>query len=72
MAQCLGDPLSLSLAVGQQLLRLVLDRSSQRPDLRGALFCSLIANGPKRLKQVRIFGDQRESQRLVRECDLIA
>ena len=28
MAQCLGDPVSLGLAVGQQLLRLVLDRSA--------------------------------------------
>jgi hypothetical protein len=69
-AQCLGDVLSPRLAVREQLLRLGLNQGSERPDRRAALFCSLIADGLERVEQVLIFSDQREGQRLLRECEL--
>ena len=71
-AHCLGDVGSLRLAVRKELLHLVLNQGSQRSDRRVAFFRSLIANGLERLKQVSIFGDEREGQRLMREYKLIA
>ena len=53
-------------------MHLALDCGSYRSQRRAAVFCSLLANGLKRLKQMSIFGDKREGQRFMRECELIA
>ena len=71
-AQRPGDGISSCLAVREQLMHLALDCGSYRSQRRAAVFCSLLANGLKRLKQMSIFGDKREGQRFMRECELIA